>query len=115
MNARENFVRAESRDWEKVGEGVRRKILGYDGGLMMVHVQFARGSVGTVHRHPHRQVTFVEQGSFEVQVGESKNVLHTGDCFFVPPDIDHGVVSLDGGSLIDVFAPAREDFLAPRS
>src|SRR5512135_2060809 len=89
MNTREGFIRADGSDWEIVGEGVRRKILGYDGSLMMVHVQFARGSVGPVHRHPHRQVTFIERGSFVVQVGGSKNTLHQGDCYFVPPEIDH--------------------------
>jgi len=32
---------------------------------------------------------------------------------FVPPDIDHGVVALETGLLsVDVFAPARTDFLA---
>lgn len=112
MNRREGCVRADSVSWEVTGEGVRRKILGYDGSLMMVHVQFATGSIGPVHRHPHRQVTFVEQGTFEVQVGTRKSTLRTGDCFFIPPEVDHGVVALEEGSLVDVFTPAREDFLS---
>lgn len=115
MTAREGHVEAAAYDWETVGEGVCRKILGYDPQLMMVHVQFAAGSIGYVHRHPHRQVTFVERGSFEVQVGDRKRTLSAGDCFFIPPEVDHGVVALEEGSLIDVFNPAREDFLAPRS
>ncbi len=114
MNKHEGCVSADAVAWEVTGEGVRRKILGYDGALMMVHVQFAKGSVGPVHRHPHRQVTFVERGSFEVQVGTRKGILGTGDCFFIPPDVDHGVVALEEGSLVDVFTPAREDFLASR-
>jgi len=47
-----------------------------------------------------------------VQVGTWKSTLGTGDCFFIPPDVDHGVVALEEGSLVDVFTPAREDFLA---
>jgi len=115
MNAREGIIRADATGWETVGEGVKRKILGYDGALMMVHVRFAKGSIGSVHRHPHRQVTFVERGIFEVQVGTRKTTLGSGDCFFIPPDVDHGVVALEEGSLVDVFTPAREDFLAPQA
>jgi quercetin dioxygenase-like cupin family protein len=115
MIPREGHIKAGAAEWEVVAEGVRRKILGYDPHLMMVHVEFAKGSIGYVHRHPHRQVTFVERGSFEVQVGERKSTLSAGDCFFIPPEIDHGVVALEDGSLVDVFTPAREDFLAPGS
>jgi len=106
------FVESESLAWKTVGEGVQRKILGYDPELMMVHVTFKKGSIGPVHKHPHRQVTFVEGGSFEVQIGHEKKILKTGDCFFVPPDVDHGVVALEDGGLVDVFTPSREDFLA---
>lgn len=106
------YINAEQVQWETVGEGVQRKILGYDPTLMMSCVKFRKGSVGSVHKHLHRQVTFVESGSFEVQIGLEKKVLRIGDCFFIPPDVEHGVVALEDGVLVDVFAPAREDFLA---
>jgi quercetin dioxygenase-like cupin family protein len=106
------FVQSNAIAWETVGEGVRRQILGYDSNLMMVCVQFNKGSIGPVHKHPHRQVTFVEAGSFEVQIGIEKKVLKKGDCFFAPSEVDHGVVALEPGTLIDVFTPTREDFLA---
>jgi quercetin dioxygenase-like cupin family protein len=106
-------VKADDLTWEAAGEGVKRKILGYDSGLMMVHVRFAKGAIGYVHKHPHRQVSFVEQGSFEVQIAQVKSILRKGDSFIVPPDVEHGVVALENGDLLDVFTPAREDFLAP--
>jgi len=108
------FVESGKIDWETVGQGVTRQILGHDPQLMMVCVKFGKGSIGSVHKHPHRQVTFVGQGSFEVQIGGKKKVLKRGDCFFVPPDVDHGVVALEEGTLIDVFTPTREDFLAKK-
>ena len=105
------FLNADSLPWEEAGEGVRRKILGFDSGLMMVYVEFRQGAVGYVHTHPHRQVTFVAAGTFEVQIGEEKRTLHAGDCYFIPPNVTHGVRTLEEGSLVDVFAPAREDML----
>jgi quercetin dioxygenase-like cupin family protein len=106
-------IKTDDLTWEAAGDGVKRKILGYDSGLMMVHVRFAKGAIGYVHKHPHRQVTFVEQGSFEVQIGQVKTILRKGDSFIVPPDVEHGVVAIENGDLLDVFTPAREDFLAP--
>jgi quercetin dioxygenase-like cupin family protein len=105
------FVESSAVSWETVGEGVRRQILGHDPNLMMVCVKFNKGSIGPVHKHPHRQVTFVEEGSFEVQIGSEKKILKKGDCFFAPSDVDHGVVALEAGTLVDVFTPTREDFL----
>jgi quercetin dioxygenase-like cupin family protein len=106
-------VRTDDITWEAAGDGVNRKILAYDSGLMMVHVRFTRGAIGYVHKHPHRQVSFVEQGSFEVQIAQVKTILRKGDSFIVPPGVEHGVVALEDGDLLDVFTPAREDFLAP--
>lgn len=107
-----SFVESGKQTWETVGDGVQRQILGHDPQLMMVCVKFNKGSIGPLHRHPHRQVTFVERGSFEVQIGSEKKILKSGDCFFVPSDVDHGVVALEIGTLVDVFTPTREDFLA---
>lgn len=105
------FVHGTKADVELVDPGVRRQVLGFDRELMLVRVTFAKGAVGYLHRHPHRQVTYVEHGSFETTIDGQTVVLSAGDCYFVPPNLEHGVVALEDGALIDVFAPAREDFL----
>lgn len=105
------FVKQSDVEWEAVGEGLRRKILGYDDGLMLVYVDFEAGAIGTPHSHPHRQVSYVAEGRFEVEIDGEKSILEAGDTFFVPPNLVHGAVALESGVLIDVFAPAREDFL----
>lgn len=105
------FVGGDDRPWEELGGGVARQILGYDDQLMMVRVRFAEGAVGALHHHPHRQATYVESGSFRVELGGRLRVLRQGDAFFAPPSVEHGVVALEAGVLVDVFTPAREDFL----
>ena len=107
----DRFIRGAERRREELGGGVRRQILGYDDAMMMVRVDFEAGAVGDPHRHPHRQVSYVETGRFEVEIGGERHALVAGDSFFVPPGVEHGVVALEAGTLIDVFAPAREDFL----
>lgn len=105
------FVRGSEASVEQVDHGVTRQILGHDPGLMMVRVTFVMGAVGAVHAHPHRQVTYVERGRFEATVNGTTTVVAAGDCFFVAPDVPHGAVALEDGALIDVFAPARMDFI----
>ena len=105
------FVVSEAIEWQPVGQGVSRKILGYDEGLMMVLVRFDKGAVGSLHHHEHRQVSYIASGSFEVTIDGVKSILQTGDCYFVRPNLEHGVLALESGVLVDVFSPARADFI----
>jgi quercetin dioxygenase-like cupin family protein len=105
------FVRSAEVPWETVGDGVRRQVLGHGPDLMMVVVRFEPGAVGALHSHLHRQVTYVAEGSFEVSVDGTWRVLGPGDCFYVAAGLEHGVVAREAGTLVDVFTPAREDFL----
>ncbi|HVO74224.1 MAG TPA: cupin domain-containing protein, partial [Ignavibacteriaceae bacterium] len=97
-----NFIENGTIEWEKTAEGVRRKILGFDEQLMMVLVQFEKGAVGSIHSHPHRQVTYVGKGKFKTIINEKEKILKEGDSFFISPGIDHGVICLEEGILIDV-------------
>jgi quercetin dioxygenase-like cupin family protein len=105
------FILNSDYEWEKIGEGVRRKILGYDKDLMLVFVEFAKGSEGYVHKHRHKQISYVVKGSFKVNINNEEKILKAGDVFFVQPDLNHGVVALEDSALIDVFNPYREDFI----
>jgi quercetin dioxygenase-like cupin family protein len=105
------FIEAEEIAWEQVDEGVERKIIGYDELLMMVCVRFKKAAVGNLHHHIHRQISYVQAGSFEVTIDGEKKILKQGDCFFVAPDLVHGVIALEEGVLVDVFTPARRDFM----
>ena len=78
---------------------------------MLVRVRFDAGAVGAIHQHPHRQATYVAEGSFEVNVGDARATLREGDTFFAAADVPHGVKALEKGMLIDCFTPARADFL----
>lgn len=96
---------------ENPDPGVTRQILGHESDLMLVKVYFEKGAVGSVHKHPHQQVTYIESGSFEVEIDGKKKVLEAGDSFIIPSNIPHGVVCLKEGVLIDAFSPRREEFL----
>ena len=97
--------------WGPAGEGIRRKVLTYAGGVMMVRVAFEAGAVGTVQSHPHVQCSLVEDGVFDITIAGRTERLRRGDSFLVPPDAVHGAVAIEAGVLLDVFTPMREDFV----
>ncbi len=105
------FLHSGEIAWQQAGDGITRKILSYDDQLMLVCVRFEKGAIGMPHNHHHRQVCYVESGRFEVTINGDTKTLQQGDSFFVAPGLMHGVVALESGSLIDVFSPAREDFI----
>lgn len=97
--------------WEDLGNGVQRKIYGYDDQIMLVKAKFEAGAIGPLHEHYHVQVTYVESGVFEMTIGDEKKIIRKGDGYYVPPHAVHGCVCIEPGILIDVFAPHREDFM----
>jgi quercetin dioxygenase-like cupin family protein len=97
--------------WEVVGEGVKRKIMGYDDSIMLVNVAFEKGAIGPMHEHHHAQVTYVVSGQIEITIGAVTKILKAGDSFYVEPQLSHGAVCIEEGLLIDVFSPIREDFM----
>jgi len=105
------FIENQEIPWEITGPGMKRKIMAWDEKLMLVKVQFEKDAVGTLHHHHHSQITHVESGIFEVEIGEEKKILTAGDAFYIPPDMIHGAVCLEAGVLIDIFSPMREDFV----
>ena len=105
------FAESDIIPWEDTDPGVKRKIMAYDDKLMMVVVSFIKGSVGYLHSHPHRQVSYIVSGKFEVEINGEKKILKEGDSYFAAPNLKHGVVCLEEGKLIDVFTPVSEDFL----
>ena len=112
MEQSEFFIFGETHPTKDVEEGITRQILGFNDDLMMVKVSFKEGAIGYIHQHSQSQVTYVESGEFEVQIGSEIKNLKSGDCFFVPPNIEHGAVCKKAGVLLDTFNPHREDFLA---
>lgn len=106
-----DYILDKDKEWEPAGEGVTRKIMGYDGQVMLVKVKFEKGAVGTPHAHYHTQTTYVASGKFEFDIEGNKKIVSAGDGIYIEPDAVHGCVCLEPGILIDCFSPMRADFL----
>ncbi|NHM31390.1 cupin domain-containing protein [Neobacillus terrae] len=106
------FVQGNQVQPVEAGEGAVRKLLGRGGSLMMAEVAFEKNAVGAIHSHPHEQISYIVQGSFEFNLDGDIQIVRKGDSIYIPSNIKHGVKALDDDSIIlDVFTPQREDFV----
>lgn len=105
------FQEEQAGSWVTVDSGVQRMVMGYTEELMMVKVKFERSAVGVQHSHIHIQTSYVAKGCFEVTIDGVTSILREGDSFFVEPNLMHGVICIEEGTLVDVFCPYRADFL----
>ena len=105
------FNIADDTVWTEVAPGNRRAVLAQRPELMLVAFSFDKGAVGALHSHPHSQVSYVAEGSFDVTIDGVTARLSTGASYIVAPNLLHGVVALEKGLLIDTFTPRRDDFI----
>lgn len=105
------FISHNETTLQDLGGGVTRRILAHNGNMMAVEVNFQEGAVGAMHNHPHEQLTYVLSGEFEFTIGDETRRVTAGDTLYKEPHIMHGCVCIKAGTLLDTFAPMREDFL----
>ena len=96
---------------QQAGPGVTRRVLAYTDGLMCVENRFEKGAEGSVHSHPHTQITYVVSGTFAFTIGDRTQTVRAGDSLLKEDGVPHGCVCLEEGILLDIFSPMREDFL----
>ena len=99
-------------EWLTVADGVRRRIRLDGEKMMMVEVEFAKGAVGSLHSHPHEQLTYVTKGRMRFTLAGKAVDVPSGETIRMPPDMPHEALALEPSALIDIFSPPREDFRA---
>ena len=96
---------------EDQGNGVVRRVLAYNENVMTVENHFKKGAIGSLHQHPHTQITYVVSGKFEFEIDGEKHIVEAGDTLLKTDSVVHGCVCLEEGVLLDIFTPYREDFV----
>ena len=74
-------------------------------------VELDPGAVVREHSHEHEQLGMVITGSVSFRIGEETRELGPGGTWQIDPNAPHDVhAGSDGAVVLDVFAPAREDW-----
>jgi len=92
-------------------EGVTRRVLAHDDDMMLVEFSFKAGVELPLHSHPHKQISCVVSGKMEFTMGGEVFIMNPGDSMMISPDVTHGAKPLEDSVVVDIFSPARKDFL----
>ena len=107
------FVKAEEMEWEQPNKNIYCKIVtGKKSTLMLVHLDI--GTTMDPHNHEEEQLGYVIEGKFEFIVGPNhvSHIVEAGDFYFFDSNEIHGIRNtLKKTILVDLFAPARKDYL----
>jgi quercetin dioxygenase-like cupin family protein len=97
-------------DLREIWDGVAARSVHGDR-LTLAVVELDAGTVVPEHSHDNEQLGIVLRGSLTFRVGDETRALEAGGTWRIPSDVPHEVhVGPDGAVVIDVFAPARDDW-----
>jgi quercetin dioxygenase-like cupin family protein len=92
--------------WDAV---VARRVQGER--LTLAIVELAPNAVVPEHRHPNEQCGLVIEGEVRFRIADEERLLGPGGTWRIVGDTPHEVAAgPEGAVVIDVFAPAREDW-----
>jgi quercetin dioxygenase-like cupin family protein len=80
--------------------------------MMLVRHEMCAGWRGAVHKHPQEQMVYVISGRLQITVDGEQIDASTGDNFIVGANVEHQATALEDSVVLDIFSPAREDYLA---
>ena len=104
------FCNLNSRDELEVAPNAMTKTF-WGENMLVSLVEIDAHSEVPAHSHPHEQAGIVIQGELEMWIGPKRRLLKEGDCFIVPPGIEHRVTtSVSSCKVADIFSPVREEY-----
>jgi quercetin dioxygenase-like cupin family protein len=95
---------------EKITEMMSRKVIAGER-LLLAHVYLKRGALVPMHSHDNEQMTYVLEGALRVHVGGEEVTIREGEVLRIPGGLPHQAEALDDTLELDVFSPARKEWL----
>lgn len=95
----------------ELAPGIDAKPLFGDGAMVNL-VECGAGTTVSLHRHPHEQLGVVLRGSMVLVVDGVEHSLGPMEGYVMPGGVEHAATfGPEGATVLDVFAPVREDYL----
>ncbi len=107
------FTKRSETNYALVLDGVDRKTLVHGERTLMTEFRLRANAVLPRHVHPHEQTGYLVRGRIRLTIGADEFEAQAGDSWCITGGVEHGARSLEDSVAIEVFAPVREDYLAP--
>ena len=96
---------------KKIFKGVSLDVLAVGEKSMVAKMNYVEGNYATTHSHPNEQSGYVISGKYRLRTETLDVELNPGDSYSIPENVSHSFEVIEGGEVIDVFTPIREDYL----
>jgi quercetin dioxygenase-like cupin family protein len=105
------FYKKDSSSYRQPLKGVSFKSLAHGEKTHLTEFRLEKGSHIPEHSHPHEQTGYLISGKMKFTIDGEVFMAEAGDGWNIPGDVEHGVEVLESAVVIEVFSPAREDYL----
>ncbi len=92
-------------------KGVTFEVLATGDKSMVTKMNYKKSDRVPLHSHPNEQSGYVISGEYNIQYGQVRETLKSGDSYCIPENVEHSWEVITGGEVIDVFTPPRLDYL----
>jgi quercetin dioxygenase-like cupin family protein len=79
--------------------------------VTIARLEIQKGATVPEHNHVNEQVSLVESGALQFSIDGQERIVRAGEVLVIPPEAKHGVVALEDTVVVDMFSPAREDWI----
>jgi quercetin dioxygenase-like cupin family protein len=91
--------------------GITRRIFANTEKVMLTEHSLEKGAVLPEYKHPHDQLIYLVSGSLSLEMNGEILRMAQGDSVAIPSNVSHKATALEVTIALDIFAPARTDYL----
>jgi quercetin dioxygenase-like cupin family protein len=78
---------------------------------MLARLVLKKGAQVPQHQHFHEQISHVVEGALKFLIEGKEVVVRAGEILCIPPNVPHGVITLEDSVALDIFNPPRQDWI----
>jgi quercetin dioxygenase-like cupin family protein len=95
---------------ERMSPLVSRQVL-HTGTMTMARLVLGKGAVVPLHHHINEQISTIVAGKLLFEIDGKPITVGAGESVVIPPNVPHRVEAIEDAIALDVFSPAREDWI----
>lgn len=105
------FKKDSHEGYRELLEGVELQTLVYGEKTLMGRFKLKKGCLVPLHKHPNEQTGIMISGKLQFIVGGESFTAEPGDSWCIPENVEHQAEAIEDTLVIEVFSPAREDYM----
>ncbi|MBW2366378.1 MAG: cupin domain-containing protein [Deltaproteobacteria bacterium] len=106
------MYKTKETDYKELAPGMNLKTVVHGEKMLMIKFSMEGGQVHAGHNHPYEQTGTLLKGKIKFTIGGEVYIVEPGDCWSIPAGVEHQGETLEASEGVEVYSPAREDYLA---